>query len=122
MSVFDSIPTRITDEQVAHSLQWARNYGDVESWERVAARGAKWLVVLSRQHTISGMREIGGWIGARPIDLVPREIVLSNREVLVLCYGLAIGGERPEPREKQRDAWGWNDSDEPTSEQKEIEP
>lgn len=82
----------------------------MEKWERITkpkgARGPRWLVTLTRQATISGLG-VGGFLGARALDVVPLKLALSNREVVLLCYGLAIGGERPEPRARQREAWGW---------------
>lgn len=101
---------RVTDEQVIHTLTWARNYSDVEAWEKIdkpkGTRGARWLVTLTRQATTSGMGG-GGLLGPRALDVVPLKLALTNREVLLLCYGLAVGGERPAPRKAQRKAWGW---------------
>ena len=95
-------------------LTWARNYSDVTSWRRAekpkGARGPRWLVTLSRQATTSGLRP-GGLMGARPLDVVPLTLALTNREVVLLCYGLAVGGERPEPRSAQRTEWGWDEVD-----------
>lgn len=99
---------RISDEQVEHSLTWARNYGDVKSWDRTGQRGAKWLIQITRQATTSGL-PVGGLLGARPLDVVPLNLALTSRQVLLFCYGLAIGGERGEPRSKQREEWGWTE-------------
>jgi hypothetical protein len=41
----------------------------------------------------------------RVIDNVPAEMVLTNREALLLVYGLAAGGERDVPRAAYRERW-----------------
>jgi hypothetical protein len=104
--------TRVTDEQVIHMLSWARNYGDVTSWERVASRGAKWLISLA-QKGITIESPGRALLDPRPLDVVPQELVLSNREVLLLCYGLAIGGERIFSRSAYRDRWNRGEKFEP---------
>lgn len=105
---------RITDEQVIHSLTWARNYGDVESWKRIAKSGPKWLVRFSFPEPMtfdyhgpmSPFESNTNFLMApRPEDIIPREMVLTNREALLVCYGLAIGGERPEARSVYRKYW-----------------
>jgi hypothetical protein len=105
---------RVTDEDVRHALAWARNYGDVEDYERIGARGAKWLVRLTlrdvsidhvgrlNEETLSNVPPL---LWPRVIDHVPAEMVLTNREVLLLVYGLAAGGERDVPRSAYREHW-----------------
>ena len=109
---------RVTDEQVLHMLTWASNFGDVESWERISRRGAKWLVRLAFEGEIS--TEIAGWVadirafagvlGPRALDVVPHELALTNREVMLLCYGLAVGGWRKQPRSAYRACWDQGES------------
>jgi len=104
---------RVTDEQAIHALTWARNFGDVASWERLSRRGAKWLVRLAFDGEISmdlhgrvaDLRAFNVILGPREIDVVPHELALSNRDVLLFCYALAVGGWRRRPRSVYRDAW-----------------
>jgi hypothetical protein len=114
--------TRVTDEQVLHALAWARNYGDVVEWTRVAKRGPKWLVKLAQQGVTieySGrldaatLAETSWFLGPRAADVVPNELVLTNREVLLLLYGIAAGAERPVPRADYRAAWARGEKYEP---------
>lgn len=113
---------RVTDEQVIHSLAWASNYGDVEGWKRIAKSGPKWLIRFSFPEpmafdyhgpmTPADFEDSADFLMApRPEDIIPREMALTNREVLLMCYGLAIGGERTLSRHIYREAWdrGVND-------------
>jgi hypothetical protein len=96
---------RVTDDAVDHWLVWARNYGEIESYKKIAERGRKWLVKMPEGVTItaSGME-----LGFLERNLVPDEIVLTNREALVFGMGLAAGGSRPTPRaEFAAKEWGW---------------
>lgn len=114
--------TRVTDEQVLHALTWARNYGDIVEWTHVASRGPKWLVKLAQQGVTieaaghldaASLREMSPFLAPRAQDVVPSELVLTNREVLLLLYGIAAGAERPVPRAHYRAAWARGESYEP---------
>lgn len=117
--------TRVTDDQVQHMLAWARNYGDVTEYKRVAKSGAKWLIKLALRGVScenSGVinaewiekADLGDlMLGPRKQDIVPQEMVLTNREVMLLCYGLAAGGERTFPRSAYRDRWNAGEKFEP---------
>lgn len=107
---------RVTDDQAVHMMTWARHYGDIESWKRIGKSGAKWLVKFTFKGTLSSeasgpikQEDFQTWadfmLGPRQQDLVPNEMVLTNREVMLLCYGLAIGGERKLSRHLYREAW-----------------
>lgn len=86
--------TRVTDDDVLRWLAWARNYGEIESFRRVAKRGRKWLILmpLDEHRTRDGDHLRGGLMGHREEDVVPREMVLTSREALVFAYGCAAGG------------------------------
>jgi hypothetical protein len=105
---------RVTDAEVRHALAWARNYGDVEHYEQIRPRGAKWLLRLalsdvSIDHvgrlTEESLSELHPLLWPSGIDHVPGELVLTNREVLLFVYGLAAGGERDVPRSAYRECW-----------------
>jgi hypothetical protein len=96
--------TRVTDEQVLHALAWARNYGTWWSGNASPAAARRWLVKLAQQGVTieyagpldtASVREMSRFLGPRAQDVVPSELVLTNREVLLLLYGLAAGAERP---------------------------
>jgi hypothetical protein len=114
--------SRVTDEQVRHALTWARNYGDVLGWKRIATRGPKWLVKLAQQGVTiehsgridaASLREMSPFLTPRALDVVPSELALTNREVLLLLYGIAAGAERPVPRADYRAAWDRGEKYEP---------
>jgi hypothetical protein len=110
---------RVTDEMVVHALSWARNYGDVEKWRKIkrpkGERGPKWVVILALSKTVSAdgtgpitaqtLEETPALLLPRSADIIPRELALTNREVILFCYGLAAGGEREEPRSAYRAYW-----------------
>ena len=114
---------RVTDEEVRHFLAWARNYGDVEHYEQIRPRGAKWLLRLALQDvsidhvgrlTEETLSEVNPLLWPRAIDRVPGEMVLTNREVLLFVYGLATGGERDAPRSAYRECWDRGETYTPT--------
>lgn len=98
---------RVSDEEVERYLIWGRNYGEIESFKRVADKGRKWLIVLppGTTATASGMRP--GFIEG---SIVPDQFVLTSREALSFGFGLAVAGARPETRDVVANReWGWDD-------------
>lgn len=104
--------TRVTDDQVSHMLTWARNFGDLD-FKRIGKSGRKWLVTftfdgeISTEHMgrVADARAFAQFLGPRLADIVPHELALTNREAMLLCYGLAVGGWRENPRAEYRAAW-----------------
>jgi hypothetical protein len=91
---------------------WARNYGEIVNWEKVASSGRKWRITLPAIATASGAvsDSITNWGEAR---IVPASFVLTNREALAFGYGLAVAGGRPTTRaEFAAREWGWEEGDE----------
>jgi hypothetical protein len=100
---------RVSDELVRRFLTWARNYGEIESFEQVTQAGRKWLVRLPKGTTVTVDGSEVGWLTGAD-GIVPDEMVLTSREALVFGYGLAIGGGRPETRRAiAAREWGWDD-------------
>lgn len=96
---------RITDDDVQGFLIWARNYGEIESYKKIAESGRKWLIRLPATVTASNRK--ASWTERR---VVPSEFVLTSREALAFGYGLAVAGACPESRrEFAARVWGWGD-------------
>ena len=96
---------RVTDDMVQSWLTWARNFGEIEHFERVADKGAKWLVVLP-----SGIKKTRYDISSSFLDrdsYVPTELVLSSREALIFALGCATGGAKERARWTQADWDRW---------------
>lgn len=101
--------TRVTDDLVHGFLVWARNYGEIESFERISERGRKWKIRLAAPVAAKGNdtpdildRMFGGakrW--------VPQEFVLTSREALTFGYGCAVAGQREARRDFAKREWGW---------------
>lgn len=99
---------RVSDHTVERFLAWARNYGEIETWRRVATSGRKWLIRMPEGRTFT---VDGGDVGLLTSSdgIVPDELVLTSREALAFGYGLAVAGGRGESRQdfaaRERD---WN--------------
>lgn len=99
---------RVTDEMVRGFLVWARNYGEVESFEKVATRGRCWKIVLPGVRRAHGKSApLLGIMEDRPDRLVPTEMVLTTREALVFGYGVAVGGAAERRSDFAAREWGW---------------
>lgn len=90
---------RVTDEMVRRWLRWARNYGEIESFERV--KGG-WLVRCRQGIPRTGVEPL---FGLREEDLVPSELLLRPKEALAFAYGLALGGNSRDRREWTQEDW-----------------
>jgi hypothetical protein len=97
--------TRVTDDLVHGYLVWGRNYGEIESFSRVADRGRKWLVKLPAGATVTPSNMEPGFLEQR---LVPDELMFTSREALAFGMGLAVAGARRETRtELANREWTW---------------
>lgn len=97
---------RVTDYEIERWLTWGRNYGEIASFRRVAARGRKWAITLPEGSTITASGAEPGFLER---SIVPDEFVLTSREALAFGMGLAVAGDRPFPREAvARTQWGWD--------------
>lgn len=99
---------RVNDYNVERFLAWGRNYGEIESYEKIAASGRKWLVRLpaGRTFTVDGGEVT--WLTG-PAGIVPDELVLTSREALAFGYGLAVaGGSAKTRREFAVREWDWD--------------
>jgi hypothetical protein len=95
---------RATDEMVRSALTWARSYEEIGSFGLIAPAGRKWRVGLASSVVVGS----GLWPGPdRPQDMVPDELVLTNREALAFAYGCAVAGARHGRAEFAREKWGW---------------
>jgi hypothetical protein len=61
----------------------------------------------------ASLREMSPFLAPRAQDVVPSELVLTNREVLLLVYGIGVGAERPVPCADYRAAWERGEKYEP---------
>jgi hypothetical protein len=98
---------RVTDEIVRGFLTWAKNYGEIESYERIASAGRKWRITLPTIATASGAPadDLTNYGSAR---VVPAEFVMTSREAVAFGYGLAVAGGRVETRATfAARKWGW---------------
>lgn len=97
---------RVTDEHVRGFLVWARNYGEIESYERVANSGRKWRITLPAIATASGAESdsITNYGQGR---IVPASFVLTSREAVAFGYGLAVAGAREPRADFAAREWGW---------------
>lgn len=96
---------RVDDYEVDRYLVWARNYGEIESYERVAGKGRKWLIRLPAVAPVTASGMEPGWSER---SIVPQEFVLTSREALAFGFGLAVAGARSETRaETARREWDW---------------
>lgn len=95
-------------------------------WNGSASPSAapKWLVKLAQQGVTieyagrvdaAALREMSPFLASRAQDVVPSELALTNREVLLLLYGIAAGAERPVPRADYRATWKRGEKYEPDS-------
>lgn len=101
--------TRVTDDMVEGYLIWGRNYGEVESFRRVAPSGRKWMIKLPAGTTVTSSGMEPGFLERR---IVPDELVLTSREALAFGMGLAVAGGRPTTRDAfSRREWGWGEDD-----------
>lgn len=94
---------RVSDDDVRRALTWARNYGEIASYEALPERGRKWLIRLPDVPiTVQGGER--RWLS----NDVPVELVLTSREALAFGWGCAVAGARQEPRrEFAAREWGW---------------
>jgi hypothetical protein len=100
---------RVTDGMVRDYLVWARNYGEIESFEKIAPGGRCWKITLPavcRAHGGDGPL-LGGMWEDRPHKVVPREFVLTAREALAFGYGVAVGGASERRRDFAAREWQW---------------
>lgn len=97
---------RVSDDTVVSYLNWARNYGEIQSFSQIAKRGRKWLVIMPEGVTFT---KDGGDVGVLTGQdgIVPDELVLTSREALVFGYGLAVAGARVPRRVTAERRWGW---------------
>lgn len=89
---------RVRDETIRSFLTWARNYEEIEWFERVPGVGPRcWKIVLISRE------EIGPYpnpiFRREPDEIVPVEMMLTAREALAFCYGLAVAGVCRDRRE-----------------------
>jgi len=99
---------RITDAMVRDFLVWARNYGEIEHFERLEGGGRCWKITLPgicRAHGGDGPL-LGEW-GDEPHRVVPREFVLTSREAFAFGYGVAVGGAAERRSEFAAREWKW---------------
>lgn len=105
---------RATDKDVRSWLVWARNYGEIASFEITAATGRKWLIRLPDGATITASNREPGMLERR---IVPGEFVLTSREALAFGMGLAIAGARREARDSfAAREWGWGQDEKASTE------
>jgi hypothetical protein len=116
------VSQRVTDEMVAGFLRWGRNYGEVESFEKIAESGRKWKITLASPSTAAGPLH---WLftGVNGERTVPQELVLTSREALVFGYGLATAGTWAQSRrEFAMQEWGWENDNWPVFERASASP
>lgn len=96
---------RVTENELRHWLAWARNYKEIENYTLLTPtprNGRKWLIQLPEVATASGQAP------GRERSVVPTEFVLTSRELLAFCYGLAVAGSRPVTRaDFAAREWNW---------------
>jgi hypothetical protein len=98
---------RVSEDAVRSALTWARNYGEIESYEVVAKSGRRWKIVLSGPTPVSGSTD-----GITLLSgVVPGEIVLTSREALAFAYGCAVAGAKERRADFAARAWGWGVAD-----------
>lgn len=101
---------RVTDKMVLGFLVWARNYGEIESFEKLPVAGRCWKIVMPGVVRAHGGSDplLGGSLRDDPMRTVPTEFVLTAREALVFGYGIAAGGARERRAEFAAREWGWD--------------
>jgi hypothetical protein len=72
-----AVTIRVTDDLVRVWLQWARNFEEIESWERIAPRAKKWLIkVPSAVRRGRQDLPLHAWFDREGV--VPTELVLTR--------------------------------------------
>lgn len=107
---------RITHEQVRSYLQWARNYGEIIDFQKIAKSGRCWMIevepgirpMATDSPTGRGgdlLMDFGG-VDARTV--IPEVMVLTTREALLFGWGLAVAGLGKPRTEFGDDDWNPN--------------
>jgi hypothetical protein len=105
---------RITHTQVDHWLAWARNYGEIIDFQKIANKGRMWMIEVEPGIRTTAMdsptgRGVGGLIdfgGIDPATVVPEVMVLTTREAFMFGMGCAVAGlNRSRMEIEQEDAW-----------------
>lgn len=76
---------RVTKAAVQPWLEWAKDYGEIESFE-LSEDQKKWSIKLREGVTTSGLPAMLGY------ETAAIELELAHREALMLGYGLAAAG------------------------------
>lgn len=101
---------RVRNYDVEHCLMWARNYKEIDNFELLPGGPRKWRITMpdGPPITVSGMEP--GFIERQ---VVPTELVLTSREALTFCYGLALRGARHSESRAAfaRREWSWDEDD-----------
>lgn len=96
---------RVNEDTVERYLIWARNYGEIASFKRIADAGRKWQIRLFDGVTVTAS---GAEPGLVEHEVVPDELVFTSREALAFGMGLAVAGNRAETRrETAKREWNW---------------
>lgn len=111
---------RVTDDTVRSFLVWARNYGEITSFEKLPGGGRCWKITLpaglwahAADGPLLGMRD--------PEREVPTEFVLTAREALAFGYGVAVGGAAERRADVAARRWGWGDPASPATTTSDLE-
>lgn len=98
---------RVTDDTVRSFLVWARNYGEITSFEKLPGGGRCWKITLPAGLGAHGAD--GPLLGMRdPEREVPTEFVFTAREALAFGYGVAVGGAAERRADVAARRWGWD--------------
>jgi hypothetical protein len=90
-------------------LLWARNYREIERFEKLEGGGRCWKITLPdicRAHGGDGPL-LPSFGEDDPVRIVPREFVLTQREALAFGYGVAVGGRAERRSEFAEREWKW---------------
>jgi hypothetical protein len=100
---------KVSDADVRRALTWARNYGEIESFEAIRPDGRKWVVRTNVQTTVNGdVRATPPRHTTLDHHVVPSELVFTSREAIAFAYGLSIAGAYHGGRQAHaRREWGW---------------
>lgn len=100
---------RVTDAMVEGFLLWARNYREIESFEKIEGGGRCWKITLRAPVWAFGDEPMA--VLSQPERMVPDEFVLTAREALAFGYGVAVGGASERRADFAAREWQWGEAE-----------
>lgn len=96
---------RVTEAVLRSWLNWARNYGEIESFRSIAPRGRRWLIHVHSGITHNGYPLSDGLMGHRAENVVTERLLFTSREAMAFAMGCAVGGAARARGEWTQEDW-----------------